>query len=301
MKRLAFCFLLLLPAAPSAFAWGVLGHLISNEAATFGLPNDMPAFFYRSFPELVYLGPDPDRWNGNGESLDAVNLPDHYLDFEYVEGLDLPRDRYKFIALLNTSGVQERHRLKPAQPGFLPWRIAELSELLTAQFRLWRRSEPNSPDRRAIERGIIEIAGLLGHYVADAANPHHTTMSHNGWVGPNPNGYAIDCETHRRFESDFVSHTVVTSDVVSRMPAPVLRSDYFATAVALVRSSHALVETLYTIDHEGGFDLMHPSERGKDFAANRLASGASLLRDLWWSAWKNSAAPPPKRQQPPPE
>jgi hypothetical protein len=27
---------------------------------------------------------------------------------------------------------------------------------------------------------------------------------------------------------------------------------------------------------------------GVEFATDRLAAGASLLRDLWWSAWVNS-------------
>jgi hypothetical protein len=295
MRRFALV-LFLLFSAPSLLAWGAQGHLISNEAATFGLPNDMPQFFYRAFPEIVYLGPDPDRWINNGESLDAVNKPEHYLDFEDIAGLDLPPDRYDFILVLRNSGIARRQGLILPQPGLLPWRISELSELLTVQFRLWRRSQAGSPERRAIEKSIVVTAGILGHYVADAANPHHTTSNHNGWLGPNPNGYATDCETHRRFESDFVSRYIVTKDVVPRMSAPILRTEYFATAIALIRSSHALVETLYMIDRDGGFALAHPSDRGKDFAADRLASGASLLRDFWWSAWRNSAGPPPKRK-----
>jgi hypothetical protein len=38
--------------------------VLSSEAARFGLPTDMPIFFYESYPELIYLGPDPDRWRG---------------------------------------------------------------------------------------------------------------------------------------------------------------------------------------------------------------------------------------------
>src|SRR5205823_8418860 len=76
----------------SAFAWGEKGHYLSNEAATFGLPTDMPIFFYKAYPELIFLAYDPDRWRGAGDSLDAANPPDHFLDYEYVAHLDLPPD-----------------------------------------------------------------------------------------------------------------------------------------------------------------------------------------------------------------
>ena len=43
------------------FACGEKGHYICNEAATFGLPADMPQFFHRAYPELIFLAYDPDR------------------------------------------------------------------------------------------------------------------------------------------------------------------------------------------------------------------------------------------------
>jgi hypothetical protein len=57
-----------------------------------------------------------------------------------------------------------------------------------------------------------------------------------------------------------------------------------------VKASNALVEQLYTLDRDGHFDPLRPiSHEGEAFASDRLAAGASLLRDLWWSAWVNSA------------
>ena len=72
--------LILLFVSAPLFGWGEKGHYIVNEAATFGMPNDMPSFFYKAYPELIYLAYDPDRWRGAGESLDAANPPDHFLD-----------------------------------------------------------------------------------------------------------------------------------------------------------------------------------------------------------------------------
>ncbi|HEV8657833.1 MAG TPA: hypothetical protein VGS96_04320 [Thermoanaerobaculia bacterium] len=295
MKRTLIA-LALLAFCANAHAWGEAGHLMSNEAATLALPTDMPHFFYRAFPQLVWLGFQPDRLKGPGPSLDAVNSPDHFLDYEFVAGLDLPNDRYKFLALLESSGRRAQRGITNSQSGFLPWRIAEMAEQLTVEFRQWRFSTPGSSERRAIEIDIIHTAGTLGHFVADAANPDHATINYNGWVMPNPNGYATDCGAHSRFETEFVSHAVSTSDVVPKVAKPVLRTDYFATALGFVKSSNALVEQLYRLDKRGAFSQLGPiSPEGKDFATDRLAAGASMLRDIWWSAWKNSEKPPKRR------
>ena len=283
-------------AAP-AFAWGEKGHYIANEAATFGLPNDMPPFFYKAFPELIHLAYDPDRWRGAGESLDGMNPPDHFLDYEFVADLQLPPNRYKYIALLESSGTLRRYGISNDTSGFVPWRIAEMSQMLEKLFREWRFSRPGSPQREYFERTIINVAGTLGHYVADSANPHHATLHYNGWVAPNPNNYANDCEIHGRFESDFVSHAIDISDVTPHVrKTPQLITNYFTTGVDFIRASNKLVEDLYRIDRDGGFDVFRPVKaEGRNFAIDRLAVGASTLRDYWWSAWRNSANRPPRR------
>lgn len=289
MNRLLPLLLLVLLARP-AWCWGEKGHYIVNEAATFGVPTDMPHFFYKAYPELVWLAYDPDRWRGAGESLDAMNPPDHFLDYEYVESLPLPPNRYKYIDMLYASGVLRRFGIANDTAGFLPWRIAEVAQTLQVEFRNWRNSAPGSAERAAIERDIIHFAGVLGHYCGDSANPHHTTINYNGWVDPkNPNHYATDCGTHARFESDFISHALDVADVTPKLAPPRLRNDYFAAALESVRASNALVGALYRVDRDGGFNPLKRSPEGVTFASDRLAAGASLLRDLWWSAWVNSA------------
>jgi hypothetical protein len=292
MRRFLSCVVLCLAANP-LFAWGEKGHYLVAEAATMNLPTDMPPFFYKAFPELIWLAYDPDRLRNAGTSIDAVNPPDHFLDYEYVADLDLPADRYKYLALLESSGTLRRYGVDNATPGFLPWRIAEMSEHLQSEWRQWRASRPGSPERAFIERDIIHIAGVLGHFAGDASNPQHSTINFNGWITPNPNGYANDCAVHSRFETQFVSHAIEAKDVTPKVAAPRLRSDYFAEAIGMVRKSNELVEPLYRIDRDGGFDLFRrpPSPEGVVFASERIAAGAALLRDLWWSTWKSSEKP----------
>jgi hypothetical protein len=283
--------LLIVLTAPSLFAWGEKGHQITTEAAALTLPNDLPRFFYDHISTLVYLCNEPDRWRGGGESIEAENPPNHFFDWEYGDGLTLPRDRYAFIALMFKSGRLHQHGITPSTAGFLPWRIAELSEQLTTEWRLWRATRPGSPERAEAEREIVETAGLLSHYAGDASNPMHATLHFNGWAdADNPHGYANDCDVHSRFEAWFVNRAAETQDVVPKVAAPKQISDAFKTAVAFLRESNSRVEDAYQLDKSGGFDPMKPVRAdAKAFLTGRLAAGSSLLRDLWWSAWVNSA------------
>lgn len=291
MKRFAAALALFVITLP-VLAWGEKGHSIVNEAATLGLPTDMPHFFYRAFPDLVWLGFDPDRWKNGGDSIDASS-PDHYIDLEFVQDLQLPRNRWDYVTLTMKSGRLRQKGVDNQDIGFLPWKIAEMSEQLQSQFRQWRTSRPGTIERAALERSIINTAGNLGHYVGDSANPHHATIHHNGWLSANPENFPIDCNTHSRFESQFVSRAATTSDVIPRLSAPSLQNDYFASANAMVSESNSLVTRLYRLDLDKAFYPIGPvSSAGQDFATDRLARGASMLRDLWWSAWKNSAKPP---------
>ena len=301
-SRVTLALVLALSASP-VFAWGEKGHAITTEAAALALPNDMPRFFYDAMPSLVYLGDEPDRWRGGGESLEGENAPNHFLDYEYAEGLTLPRDRYAFIALMQQSGRLRRYGLTPSTTGFLPWRIAELGEQLTTEWRIWRTTRAGSPERAHAENEIVETSGLLSHYAGDASNPLHTTLHFNGWAdAENPNHYRNDCDVHARFESWFVNHAAETSEVTAKIASPKLVSDPFTTAVAFVRDSNRHVEDVYRLDRDGGFDPMKPARSdAKAFLIDRLASGSGLLRDLWWSAWRNSAQPRRRAPQPPAE
>jgi hypothetical protein len=295
MRRLLLAVVLCLTANP-LFAWGEKGHYLVAEAATMNLPSDMPPFFYKAFPELIWLAYDPDRLRNAGESIDAVNPPDHFMDYEYAADLQLPPDRYKYIALLESTGTLRRHGIDAPTIGFLPWRIAEMSEYLQNLWKQWRASRAGSPERLFIEHEIIHVAGVLGHFAGDSAQPLHATTNFNGWVDPNPNGYANDCEIHSRFETSFVARAITAGDVTPKVAPLRARSDYFASAIEMIRSSNALAEQLYRIDRDGGFNVFRtPSTEAKEFTAQRIAAGGALLRDLWWSAWKSSEKPVKKK------
>jgi hypothetical protein len=139
----------------------------------------------------------------------------------------------------------------------------------------------------------VFLAGWMGHYVADGSQPLHTTIQYNGWTGPNPNGYTTEHKIHSEFESAFVSENVKAAEVAPLIaPAPVLLTDVFTDYMAYLRHTNSLVEKTYQIEKAGGF-AGAGTPQGKAFTEERLAAGATELRDMIYSAWVKSAEPVP--------
>ena len=277
-------------------AWGDAGHRITGEAAALRLPMEMPAFFRAASKQLAYLNPEPDRWKDKAESsidhaLDDWAYPDHFIDMDLIDttvlnaALKAPH-RYAYIDTITAAGG------KAPIVGFLPFRILELSQRLRVEFRMWRAA-PNATTKKWIEARIINDAGILGHYVADGSNPLHATKQYNGWTGDNPNGYATDRRTHGRFESAYVQSNIKVADVVPLVDAHArVFPDFRAAIVEYLRGSAAEVEHFYQVDKAHPFDSSAKAPENKAYASERLAYGARMLRDLWWTAWVTSELPP---------
>lgn len=173
--------------------------------------------------------------------------------------------------------------------------MIELFQRVRVEFRLWRM-ETDPVKRKWIEQRIINDAGILGHYVTDAANPHHSTIHFNGWSGPNPKGYTVYSRErgfHFRFEEEFVGAQIVIGDLYQHMgPEALVIRQPREEIWAFVQKSNDLVEQLYILDKQEPFAATTTSPAHKRFAAERLAAGATLLRDLWWTAWVTSGETP---------
>jgi hypothetical protein len=215
---------------------------------------------------------------------------------EFVTGFTLPRTRYDYLRALLANGVVTGD-VKLETPGFLPYRIAELTQMIRREWALWRvapaETRTERERRRQIEENILHTAGVLGHYVGDGSNPHHTTWHYNGWVEarePNPEGFTTARGIHGRFETSFVDQAVEIGDVRPLVPSARPVADVFDGTLAYLRGSHALLRDLYRLDKRGAFTVAAANSaanaEGKRFAAERLAAGAGMLRDLWAAALK---------------
>src|SRR3954451_15380796 len=138
-------------AAPAA-AWHTAGHARVAEVAVHLLPATVPAFFRQGAWHVGEAAVDPDLMKDRQvPALDALIWPEHFLDWEPVQGIPLPADRWAFVEALHTKN------LTVAYVGLLPYAIEENLERLTMTFAEARRW----PDDPGIQQRALVYAGWL--------------------------------------------------------------------------------------------------------------------------------------------
>lgn len=285
-------------AAPlPMFAWGSDGHRLINRLAESSLPTDMPAFLRTpaALDEVEYLGPEPDRWRSPAEpELNAAQAPEHFLDLELADMLGtLPRNRIDFEELAIT------HGMRPDKIGLQPWQTDEVWQRLKAGFRQYRSLSAAHQSTGAVEQAILFYIGWLGHYVGDGSQPLHTTINYDGWVlKANPHNFSGEHGIHSRLESAFVGPNGANfqaADVAPKMSSVKrIQGDVFDAYMRYLRETSRDIDEVYALDQAGGFDGKGTAA-SRSFAEERLAAGASMLRDMIYTAWVESAEPVPQR------
>jgi len=160
MKRIIIALLLIL-ANLKSFAWGEWGHQHINKAAVFALPSAMRVFFYNHVDYLVIesVGPDLRKYMMN----DKVEFARHFVnleDYNYMSAADMSVTLKDATARYGDSVLNKS--------GILPWYIEIMMDRLTTAMKQGRTAE------------LLFIAADLGHYIADAHMPLHTSSNHDG-------------------------------------------------------------------------------------------------------------------------
>lgn len=285
-------------------AWGNEGHTYVNRVAAQKIPASMPLFLRQAAVEIAYLGPEPDRWRSSTEfALKNAQEPDHFIDLERVAWLDsFPPGRYEFYRRLyekRASTTDHPDDYLPERVGLQPYITLEVYGRLKAAFREYRQLRAEHKPTLAVQSAIVFYAGWLGHYVADGSQPLHTTIQYNGWVGPNPNGYTTEHHIHAQFESTYVAANIKEKDFAGQIKPPEKLNDPFADYIAYLRNSNTLVEEVYKLEKDGGFNGKG-TPAAFDFTTHRLAAGSQMLLNLWYTAWLESAQPVPEHTPAPP-
>jgi hypothetical protein len=271
-----------------ANGWGPDGHYMVARLAVAALPADMPPFIRREVQRLVFLNYEPDAWRDPDEeklspALRRGHDPDHHFHLELFSLPDLPPDRYSFFEALHREGK------KPAEVGVLPYRAMELFQRVRVSFRQWR-STRDKDIAAVLETRILDDAGILGHYIADAAEPLHVTVNHNGWgLSENPEKYTRDNTLHARFEADFIRAHVHDGDVALLIRKVQRVNSGLPYVYSEIQRSYDQVIPLYRLENKSRFDSTNNNPKAVAFAAERLADAASTLRDLWYEAYRSSA------------
>ena len=158
---LLVCWLIPLTTAPAAKAayWGFFGHQLINRLAVFSLPPEM-LLFYKYHIQFITenaVNPDRRRYAVEGEA------ERHYIDLDVYGDSALykmPRSWQKATALYTEDTLRAY--------GIVPWHVYRTKLWLTEAFK--------KQDKEA----ILRLSADLGHYVADANVPLHTTVNYNG-------------------------------------------------------------------------------------------------------------------------
>jgi len=160
MKRIGFIVLTFIFIATKAFSWGFHGHKMVNRSAVFALPPEMFVFYKKYIDFITDHSVDPDRRRYS----DPEEACRHYIDIDYYEK-SLPIDT---IPHYWTEAVKIYGKDTLAAHGIVPWHIILMKSRLTEAFR--------NKDMMA----VLRLSADIGHYIADAHVPLHTTHNYNG-------------------------------------------------------------------------------------------------------------------------
>lgn len=329
----AFALIAGISAATSAFAWDYEGHRIVNQLGLAALPADFPAFVQEqaNAERIAFLAGDPDRWRNVPDlplKQSGGSWTDHFCDLEQLPeaGIDptkVTSFRYDFILAFAAGRAAHPDKFPPINPakdsdhtrewpGFAPWAITEYYGKLRSTFSYLKVFEElGTPDEIAnAKANAIYIMGIMGHYVGDCAQPLHTTIYHNGWVGPNPHGYTKWPGFHAWIDGGLIGKAdITTKSIVSKVtPATPLsiaaradqRDPVFVAVMNYLIAQNQLVEPLYQLEKDGKLsDELEKTDRtkhfpgpvdpeGRAFVEGQLLKGGEMLGDLWTTAWRNA-------------
>jgi hypothetical protein len=143
----------------TGFTWGFFAHQKINRLAVFTLPPDMIGFYKKHLTYIAETAVNPDR-----RRFAVVDeAPRHYLDVDHYGDSAL----YKMPRFWRAAVAQYTEDTLKAY-GILPWHIQRMHMQLTDAFLA------KDPQR------ILKVSAELGHYLADAHVPLHTTENYNG-------------------------------------------------------------------------------------------------------------------------
>ncbi|MGI2262100.1 zinc dependent phospholipase C family protein [Candidatus Cardinium hertigii] len=268
-----------------AWPWGFFAHKQINRYAITTLPPAMFAFYK---PHLTFLteksiDPDKRRYVVKGEASK------HFIDMEHYQTSLLDRQKLLFEQAVEKYGAKavETH-------GQLPWAILHVHKQLTEAFR-----------EKDIAK-ILQKSADLGHYIADAHVPLHTTQNYNGQMTDQEGIHAL-WETRLPIlffdtYNFFVGQAVYIKDLLSHIWHIVLASHALVEEVLHLEkelSAQYPMVAKYSFEQDGQLlkkeysvafaTIYHQALQGQVEA--RLQQSIKEVGNFWLTAWINAGSP----------
>jgi len=229
----------------------------------------MRGFFEANRQFLMDHVNDPDAWMAK----DSFERKQHYIyldKYGIFPYLNLPHDYQRAVEQYGKSRINRE--------GLLPWRIGEYSLKLTNAFKAenWEEAKLD--------------AAVLGHYVADANDPLHTTQNYDGQL-TQQTGLADRFES--RLIDRFSNFFILAPQDATKIDDPT----EYAFQIAL--EAHTWVEHIILEDRRAREGLA--SYNGDYFdrfyaqvgstAMKKINEAAHDVGSYWYTAWLNAGRP----------
>jgi hypothetical protein len=284
MKKVFSILLLLLISSP-CLSWGFFGHRLINRTAVFLLPPEMLILYkpYLGFLEEHSTDPDKRRYAIPEEG------PRHYIDIDHygISPDSLPRIWMNAVARYPEDSLQKH--------GIVPWWIQTMFYRLTKAFK-----EKN-------QSAILRLSAEIGHYIADAHVPLHTTRNHNGqytgqhgihglWESRIPEllaeqewdffiGKAVYISNPIAFTWNRIKESAAASDTVLRM-------EKILTNVFPPDRKYAFEERNGVIIRQYSAAFCRQYEASLNgMIERRMQQSIFAIASFWYTAWVNAGQP----------
>jgi hypothetical protein len=158
-KNYILLLLLIIIGTQNTYAWGFWAHKRINRLAVFTLPPEMMPLFKDNIEFLTEHAVDPDK----RRYAIKDEAPRHYIDLDHYCTFpckDFPKKWNDAVNKYTEDTLKEY--------GIVPWHIQVMMGRLTKAFQ----------EKDKLK--ILKTAADLGHYMADAHVPLHTSENYNG-------------------------------------------------------------------------------------------------------------------------
>jgi hypothetical protein len=275
-------------STPKAVEWGFFGHKRINRIAVFTLPPEMFGFYKEHIEFVTEHAVDPDkrRYAVEGEAQC------HYIDLDhyYKPGENpfeiMPRKWKDAVSKFTEDTLQTY--------GIVPWHISVMKS------KLQRAFETKNVDL------ILKYSADIGHYIADAHVPLHTTENYNGqltgqkgihglWesrlveINAENYDYFVGKATYVKSVLDYTWEAVEAShnalDSVLRMEKEITRTFPSDRKYAYEQRGNTTVQ-VYSKEFCSAY---HAQLNG--MVERRLRAAVIAVGSIWYTAWVDAGQP----------
>ncbi len=283
MKRWTFLSALIIPLFLNS-SWGFFAHQKINGYAVFTLPGDMISFYKKNIRYLSVHAVDPDK-RRYADTLEGCR---HYLDVEnYEQHVDSIPEKWEHAL----AKYGQKHLNKN---GILPWHIQKTYYYLVHAFKTHDSLK------------ILKHSAELGHYLADAHVPLHTTTNHNGQLS---NQHGIHAFWESRLPelfahqyNYFVGSARYVNNPLKEAWRIVKQSHRLVDSVLIIertlnkrfaadqkysfyKKNHLLVKQ-YAVEYSKAYH-----DEMKNMVEQQMRASVKAIGDYWYTAWVDAGQP----------